>query len=121
MIELLVVLGALVALGLPVLLLELLGPWILAQLAVATVALGVVFGLPAGFVYHVQLRRALRAHLGAAPRYWWWNPTPHHRALPSDMKREFLPAFAAGAAGFLLVVLGGIAFVVCLVRVWLSS
>jgi hypothetical protein len=86
-----------------------------AALAVAPAALlvagfwttvaGLVFGVPTGFLYHVALRRSLLA-VGALPDRWWWSPTSLHDGIPPADRRWVLGWCYAGAAGFLVTVLG---------------
>ncbi|HWR97917.1 MAG TPA: hypothetical protein VN317_05785 [Candidatus Methanoperedens sp.] len=71
----------------------------------AAILLGLVAGIPAGIVYHALLFRALAAHGSVTPR-WWWHPTRLHASLPAAARRPFLPWFRAGAAGFLLAIVG---------------
>lgn len=66
---------------------------------------GLAFGVPTGFYYHVALHRSLAA-IGALPARWWWSPTSLHDAIP-DADRFWVLAWCyAGAAGFLVTVLG---------------
>lgn len=98
------VVGALAGVGALTLL-----PW--EQLAVAGMWLivgGFAVGLPTGLAYHVWLYRALKP-LGELPENWYWNPIELNRHVPEDHRRRVLTACYAGAAGFLVVVLGVIA------------
>lgn len=77
--------------------------------------LGALFGLPAGFVYHAKLWRALQAE-GLDTKGMWIRPHHLHREL-SDARREpVVVLFAIGAAGFGLTMLGAVAVVSAIVR-----
>jgi hypothetical protein len=69
------------------------------------VALGLAFGVPTGALYHVALRRSLRA-AACLPHRWWWNPTALHDRIPAADRFAVLGWCHAGAAGFLVTVLG---------------
>lgn len=66
---------------------------------------GLGFGVPTGLVYHLALRRALRA-AGRLPARWWLRPTALHDELPRADRARVLAWCAAGAAGFVVSVLG---------------
>jgi hypothetical protein len=66
---------------------------------------GLAGGGGAGIVYHLALRAAL-LRLGADTRGWLWSPVAHHRALDELGKRQVLPWFRLGAAGFFVCVAG---------------
>jgi hypothetical protein len=69
------------------------------------VVAGLVFGLPTGLVYHIELRRSL-LRTGRLPRRWWLHPTAHHRGVaPGDAPRV-LAWCRAGALGCGVVFLG---------------
>jgi hypothetical protein len=68
-------------------------------------AAGLAFGVPTGLAYHLALRRALLA-AGRLPARWWLRPTALHGALPHAQRARVLAWCAAGAAGFVLCVLG---------------
>jgi hypothetical protein len=68
-------------------------------------AAGLAFGVPTGFVYHLALRRALRA-AGRLPARWWLRPTALHGDLPPARRRHVLAWCGAGAAGFAFSLLG---------------
>lgn len=70
---------------------------------------GLVGGGGAGIVYHLALRDAL-VRLGAGTRGWLWSPVSRHRLLDDRGKRQVLPWFRLGAAGF-FVCLAGIGMV----------
>jgi hypothetical protein len=68
-------------------------------------AAGLAFGVPTGFVYHVELRRALRC-AGRLPARWWLHPTALHGDLPVRDLGRVLAWCVAGAAGFAVTILG---------------
>jgi hypothetical protein len=69
------------------------------------VALGFALGIPTGFWYHVELRRAL-ALAGPLPERWWLHPTRHHDAIPAARRSRVLPWCYAGALGWAISALG---------------
>ncbi len=107
MIEALIVLGAVGVLVLTGLVLTVIEPHALLLVGLSAIALGFVVGVPAGVYYHVKLYRFLRA-LGSVPRSFWLYPTRYHGHLQQDAWRSVAPWFYAGAAGFGLIVLGGV-------------
>jgi hypothetical protein len=66
---------------------------------------GLVGGGGAGIVYHIALRNAL-VRLGASTRGWLWSPVSHHRLLDERGRKQVLPWFRVGAAGFFLCLAG---------------
>jgi hypothetical protein len=79
----------------------------LVTVGAALTALGLVLGLPGGFLYHVKLRRELLT-VGALPARWWLHPTDHHKALRPEQLRRFQPAFFVGGIGFIIIMLGAL-------------
>lgn len=79
--------------------------WVLGACALM---LGVMGSFVAGMGYHWALYRALGPR-GALPRGWWWSPTRLHPMLRGSERNAVMPWFYAGAASFVLVVLGAIA------------
>jgi hypothetical protein len=69
------------------------------------ILLGIVLGVPAGMFYHLKLYRWLAAN-GGVPRGFIWHPTRYHARLSPDAWKRVMPWFAAGAAGFVLIMLG---------------
>lgn len=69
------------------------------------VAAGLAFGLPTGAWYHVALRRSL-ARAGVLPPRWWLHPTRLHDRIPAADRTRVLGWCYAGAAGFLVTLLG---------------
>jgi hypothetical protein len=106
--------SAMAEVGIALLLLLVLGG-LAAALAVApatllvagfwTAAAGLALGVPTGALYHVALRRSLRA-AARLPARWWWNPTALHDAIPAPDRARVLGWCYAGAGGFLVTVLG---------------
>jgi hypothetical protein len=74
-----------------------------AGLSVAVAGLG--FGVPTGLVYHVALRRVL-LEAGRLPPRWWIQPTALHDEIPPEARPWVLGWCYAGAAGFLVSMLG---------------
>jgi hypothetical protein len=72
--------------------------------AVATLV-GLLGGGSAGIVYHLALRRTL-SRLEQSTRGWLWSPVSRHALLDELGRRQVLPWFRAGAAGFFLCVAG---------------
>ena len=70
-----------------------------------TALAGLAFSVPTGLVYHLALRRALRA-AGRLPARWWLRPTALHGELPDADRFAVLAWCAAGAAGFAASLLG---------------
>jgi len=68
-------------------------------------AAGLAFGVPTGFAYHLALRHSLRT-AGRLPARWWLHPTALHGELPREDRARVLAWCAAGAAGFVVSVLG---------------
>ena len=66
---------------------------------------GLAFGVPTGFLYHVALRRSL-LRKGPLPARWWLQPTRLNHKVPDADRRLVLGFCYAGAAGFLVTVLG---------------
>jgi hypothetical protein len=77
----------------------------LAAVGAALVAGGLAVGIPTGFVYHLRLRACL-VRSGQLPPHWLLSPTSTHHMLPVKERSRVLAWFYAGAAGFLLIMLG---------------
>jgi hypothetical protein len=78
---------------------------VIAIAGAACAAFGLLLGVPTGLYYHVRLHGELGAR-GVLPARWWWNPVPYHRHLQNAERARVMPWFYAGAAGFMLIVLG---------------
>ena len=81
-------------------------PWwyVLAASAWA-IGAGLVVGVPAGLMYHVELYRALAPRDELGPR-WIWNPVARHTYLRPRERRRVLAWFYAGGAGFVVILIG---------------
>jgi hypothetical protein len=104
-IEIKMVLGAVLALVLGGAVGAWLPPDTLFLAGVRLAAAGLAFGVPTGLVYHLELRRALLV-ADALPARWWLRPTSLHAGIPADRRARVLAWCYAGAAGFLVSVLG---------------
>lgn len=111
--ELVVALAPVVLLALITLLVSYVPLAYIAASSLILVGIGGLFGLPAGVWYHVALRRELLRR-GPLPPRWLWKPTDQHRLLDAAAQARVRPWFAAGAAGFLLIVLGALLGVLAL-------
>jgi hypothetical protein len=81
-------------------------PWTsLLAVGAVTTAVGLAFGVATGFWYHVALARTLAAVNALTPR-WWLRPVPLHGRLDAAGRQRVLPWFYAGAAGFVVTVVG---------------
>lgn len=80
-------------------------PDVLMLAGVRIAAAGLIFGVPTGLLYHIELRRALLA-ARALPDRWWLRPTELHRHVPPAWRTRVFGWCYAGAAGFLLTLLG---------------
>jgi hypothetical protein len=84
------------------------------------VAAGFAFGIPAGFWYHVELRRAL-LQSGALPPRWWLHPTRLHGAIPAALWWRVMGWCYAGALGWLVSFAGCIVFALGAAKLSLAS
>lgn len=75
---------------------------------------GLVMGVPPGVVYHVLLYRALRAR-GPVDRRWIWKPFEFHARIDRVELRAIVVWAWAGAAGFVIIVLGFVAVVAAMI------
>jgi hypothetical protein len=81
-------------------------PWTtLLVLGFSAVAVGLLVGVPTGFVYHLLLRSALRS-TGPLPPRWWLRPFELHERVDPSALRRMRRWFMVGGLGFLLCVLG---------------
>ena len=111
MLELLLVLGGIVGVGVIGLVSLVITPELMVQLGLWALAAGLLIGLPTGFWYHVALYRQLSIRMTLAPR-WWLAPVGLHPLLSSGEYRRVRPWFVLGALGFLLCLVGGVAAIV---------
>lgn len=89
--------------------------WVLATATVAVETVfvlgvwlvlgGLAFGVPTGLLYHLALRRSLLRQ-GRLPPRWWLRPTQLNESIPDADRRLVLGFCYAGAAGFLVTLLG---------------
>jgi hypothetical protein len=86
----------------------------------ALMLIGLFGGGSAGLVYHWRLRRTL-VRLGESTRGWVWAPVSRHAALDDRGRREVLPCFRVGAAGFLVCLAGIGVLAVALLRASFSG
>jgi hypothetical protein len=108
---LLVVLGAAVAAAL-------LLPWeVLLVVGFSSVAVGLLVGLPTGFVYHLKLRACL-LRTPPLPRRWWLSPTRLHDRLAEAERGSVLAWCYWGAAGFFSCLFGAAVIVLGLIAMW---
>ena len=66
---------------------------------------GLALGIPTGALYHVELHRSLSA-CARLPERWWVSPTSLHGLIPPTDRVRVLGWCYAGAAGFVVTVLG---------------
>lgn len=108
MLETTLVLAAVVAVGLVVLLATVLTAPAMIVLAIGTLLLGLVVGVPTGFWYHVLLYRIVSAKI-SVPRRWWLSPSALHVHLTDPEQRRIRLWYRLGGIGFVLSVVGGLA------------
>ena len=86
------------------------GLWMLAPTTLLlagfwTTVAGLALGVPAGALYHYELHRALTS-CSRLPARWWIAPTSLHGLVPLERRTRVLGWCYAGAAGFLVTMLG---------------
>jgi hypothetical protein len=109
----LALLGCLLLLALP-------GIELQAMLGTVLTLVGLLGGGGAGIVYHLRLREAL-VRLGTDTRGWLLAPVSRHGMLDEQAKRQVLPWFRVGAAGFMVCLAGISMVVIAVLRAALSS
>jgi len=114
MIEILLVLTALLAVGVLGLATMLVTPHLMIELGLSILVTGLVMGVPTSLWYHVELYRIL-ARKAAVPHRWWLSPVELHVRLASEEVARIKPWFTLGGVGFALSVAGGIAAIAGLV------
>jgi len=82
-----------------------LDPAMLFFIGLWVVGAGFALSVPTGAVYHYTLYRSLR-RAGALPARWWLRPTAHHSRIPAADRFHVLAWCYAGAAGFLVILVG---------------
>ncbi|MDP2702640.1 MAG: hypothetical protein Q8P98_11280 [Candidatus Rokubacteria bacterium] len=108
MLEITLVLTAVAAVGLVALLATVLTPGFMIVIALGTLLLGLVVGVPTGFWYHVVLYRIVSAKI-RLPRRWWVSPSNLHIHLSNAEQRRIKVWYRLGGIGFVLSVVGGLA------------
>lgn len=108
MLEIMLVVATIVAVGALGLLATILTPRLMTTIGVVTLACGLLVGLPTGFWYHVLLYRTLKPRMALPPR-WWWAPVDLHPHLTGSELTRLKPWFTAGGIGFALSLVGGLA------------
>ena len=86
---------------------------------IVMIAAGMVVGVPTGFVYHVQLYRALRGKNKLA-KGWVWRPFEHHAHLDRRDRRRVMPWAIAGGLGFFVIVIGQALLAAALVNMYVG-
>ena len=108
MLELLLVLGTVLAIALIGLVTVAMTPPLMVELGLWGLAVGLFIGIPTGWWYHVVLYRTLTARMALPPR-WWRKPVELHPFLTAGEYQGVRPWFVAGALGFFLCLAGGMA------------
>lgn len=108
MIEIMLVLTVVVAVGIVGVVATMLSPPLMTELGLWTLLLGLVTGLPTGLWYHVVLYRTLARKM-AVPAKWWIAPVELHPHLATEEIARIRPWFMLGGLGFVLSLVGGIA------------
>ena len=111
MLELLLVLASVVGFGVIALITVVITPQIMIELGLWVLVGGLLVGIPTGLWYHVELYRQLAPRVTLPPR-WWRAPVDLHSQLTPLELRRVRPWFVAGAVGFLLCCVGGIAAII---------
>lgn len=111
MIELLLVVGGLVAVGLIGLVSLVVTPQIMIVVGLWVLAAGLILGIPTGLWYHIALYRQLAPRM-PLPTRWWRKPVELHQQLTPEEFGRVMPWFVAGAVGFVLCCVGGVAAIV---------
>jgi hypothetical protein len=106
--EITLVLLAVVSVGLVGVLVTALTPSVVTVVAMATMCLGLVVGVPTGFWYHVVLYRVVSPKI-QLPRGWWISPSALHIYLTDGERRRINLWYRLGGVGFVLSVVGGLA------------
>jgi len=120
MLELLLVLGGIVGIGLIGLISLVITPQLMIELGLWVLAGGLLVGIPTGLWYHVVLYRQLATRMTLPPG-WWRAPVELHAQLTPFQFRRVRPWFLLGAVGFLLCCLGGAAAIIGLVVIKLQE
>ena len=120
MLELLLVLASVVGFAVIALITVAITPQIMIELGLWALAGGLLVGIPTGVWYHVVLYRQLAPRMTLPPR-WWRAPVELHSQLTPFEFRRVRPWFLAGAVGFLLCCVGGVAAIIGLLVIRLLA
>jgi hypothetical protein len=118
--EFLLVLAILMGFGVIGLVTVVITPQLMIDLGLWVLAGGLLIGIPTGLWYHVALYRALAGRIALRPG-WWRRPVELHPLLTPQEFRRVRPWFVAGAVGFLLCCVGGVAAIIGLLVVRLRE
>ncbi len=77
----------------------------LMGIGIGSILLGLLAGVPAGFVYHYKLWKALKDRI-ALPKNWWLFPGPLREHLEPAELEGLQVWMAAGGFSFLLAIAG---------------
>lgn len=91
-------------------------PRLMIELGLWVLAGGLFVGVPTGLWYHVALYRALAGRIIIRPG-WWRRPVELHPLLTPQEFSVVKPWFVAGAVGFVLCCVGGVAAIIGLLVV----
>jgi hypothetical protein len=83
------------------------------------VAAGMIVGVPTGFVYHVQLYKALHRKDRLA-RGWIWKPFEHHVHLDRRDRLAVMPWAIVGGLGFFIVVIGQVLVAAAIINAYVA-
>jgi hypothetical protein len=108
MLESVLVLGSLVAIGVFAAIATAITPHVMTVLGLWGLALGLAAGLPTGLWYHIALYRTLARKM-TLPSKWWLAPTDLHVHLGKDEVGRLRPWFLVGGLGFVVSLIGGLA------------
>lgn len=108
MLEIALVLGTIVAVGILGFLTTIITPRLMTAIGLWMLTAGLLVGVPTGFWYHVLLYRVLSPRI-ALPSKWWWSPVDLHLHLTGPELSRLKPWFTIGGVGFVLSVVGGLA------------
>ncbi len=111
MFEFLLALAIVIGLGVIVLITAVITPQIMIELGLWVLAIGLLVGIPTGLWYHVALYHQLVPRI-ILPARWWRRPVELHSLLTPVEFRRVRPWFVAGAVGFLLCCVGGVAAII---------
>lgn len=108
MLEIALVLGTIVAVGILGFITTIFTPQLMTAIGLAMLTLGLLIGVPTGVWYHVLLYRVLTPRMALPPK-WWWSPIDLHPHLTGTELARLKPWFMTGGIGFALSLIGGLA------------